>query len=185
MDDKGFRIKGNPDFVRQSPYWLLEREVERVMHSTETYPSSDSRFSAYAAPMADGRLVTDYRQRCVTRAPPGTQFATKQWTVHNTDEIIRLSRSRQVQNTGQALGSANTELPPAVLQSCTPMQCQMMAGADIGLGIERIDKAPNLFGTFTFPPDMQTLAANKTHLELNKKVEYGRNTPARWINLYQ
>ena len=42
--------------------------------------------------MSDGRLVTDYRDKCVTRAPPGTQFAVKSWTIQNTDEIIRLSR---------------------------------------------------------------------------------------------
>jgi hypothetical protein len=185
MDSKGFRIKGNPDFVRQPPYWLMENEVERVLQGTESFPSPDSRFSAYAAPMADGRLVTDYRQRCVTRAPPGTQFATKQWTIHNTDEIARLSRFRQVQNTGQALGTANTELPPKVLQSCTPYECKMTAGSDIGIGIERTDKAPPLFGTFTFPPDAATLASNKTHTQLNQRIEYGRNTPGRWVHLYQ
>ena len=103
--------------------------------------------------MADGRLVTDYRQACVTRAPPGLQFATKQWTVHNTDEIIRISRDRQVQNTGQALGTANTELPAAEYQQCSVESCTFApSGSRNGLGLERTDKAPYLFGTFDFPP---------------------------------
>jgi hypothetical protein len=136
--------------------------------------------------MADGRLVTDYRDKCVTRAPPGTQFAVKEWTVRNTDEIINISRRRQVQATGQALGVAATELPPATYQSCDTNTCTIQpSGYAGGIGIERTDKAPALFGTFTFPPDYELKARNKEFTSLNRISEYGRNTPMRWSNLYQ
>ena len=186
MDSKGFRIRGEPDLVMQPTETRVNQEVSREIQATKTVPAPDSRFRAYAAPLSDGRLVTDYRDRCVTRAPPGTQFAVKEWTVKNTEEIIRISRDRQVQNTGQALGSAPTELPPALLQGCSPTGCQIRSsGYANGLGIERTDIAPPLFGTFTFPPTEATVAANRNFTALNSTVEYGRNTASRWTHLYQ
>jgi hypothetical protein len=186
MDSKGFRIKGEPDLVRQPSYRVVKEETMREIEATKTVPAPDNRFRAYAALLEDGRLVTDYRDKCVTRAPPGTQFAVKNWTVHNADEIIEISRFRQAQNTGQALGTANTELPPALLQQCSTRGCTINpSGYKSGIGIERTDRAPPLFGTFTFPPTDATLAKNKNSISLNKTIEYGRNTPTRWINLYQ
>ncbi len=186
MDRRGFRKRATPDLVRQPSSYIVEQETDREIEATKTIPAPDSRFHAYAAPMADGRLVTDYRNHCVTRAPPGTQFAVKNWTIHNTDDIIRISRQRQVQSTGQALGTAATELPPAQTQQCSPEGCDIRSsGYKGGLGIERTDKAPPLFGTFTFPPSAVTRAKNTTSVELNTMIEYGRNTPSRWSNLYQ
>lgn len=186
MDSKGFRIKGDPDLVRQPSRYVVKQETMREIESTKTVPAPNNRFRAYAALLEDGRLLTDYRDKCVTRAPPGTQFAVKNWTIHNTDEIIRISRQRQVQNTGQALGVAATELPPALYQSCTTNSCSIYGtGYENGVGIERTDKAPALFGTFSFPPSYETLAKNKNFTSLNKTIEYGRNTPGRWMHLYQ
>lgn len=186
MDRKGFRLASEPDLVHQPSYYTVRQETTREIDATKTVPAPDNRFRAYAAMLEDGRLVTDYRDKCVTRAPPGTQFAVKQWTVHNTDEIIKISRDRQVQNTGQALGTAQTELPAAVYQTCGPERCDIyLSGQPGGIGIERTDKAPPLFGTFDFPPTPTTLSRNKEFTALNTTVEFGRNTPARWTHLYQ
>ncbi len=186
MDSKGFRLKSEPDLVTQPSRTIVKQETMREIEATKTVPAPDNRFRAYAAPMADGRLVTDYRDKCVTRAPPGTQFAVKEWTVRNTDEIINISRRRQVQATGQALGVAATELPPATYQSCDTNTCTIQpSGYAGGIGIERTDKAPALFGTFTFPADYELRARNKEFTSLNRISEYGRNTPMRWSNLYQ
>jgi hypothetical protein len=186
MDRKGFRIASEPELVIQPSRKVVRQETMREFEATKTIPAPDARFTAYAAPMSDGRLVTDYRDRCVTRAPPGTQFSVKNWIIHNTDEVIRLSRDRQVQLTGQALGTANTELPPALYQGCTPERCDIRAsGYADGLGIERTDKAPPLFGTFSFPPTESTLSKNHEKISLNRTIEYGRNTPTRWSHLYQ
>ena len=186
MDSKGFRIRGEPDLVHQPTSYVVREETQREIDSTKTVAAVDNRFRAYAGPMADGRLVTDYRDKCVTRAPPGTQFAVKQFTVHNTDEIIQVSRDRQVQNTGQALGTAATELPPNLLQQCTPSGCDIFRSKyQGGVGIERTDKAPALFGTFTYPPSYATLKRNKNYTQLNQQIEYGRNTWSRWAHLYQ
>lgn len=185
MDSKGFRVQGKPNLNAQPTARFVQKETTREINATKTTPAPDSRYWAYAAQMADGRLVTDYRQACVTRAPPGAQFATKQWNVHNADEIMRISRERQMQNTGQALGTADTELPAALYQNCSPYGCQFTAGSEIGVGIERNDPAPPLFGTFMAKPDMETLRNNSEHTDLTTHFEYGRNTARRWARLYQ
>jgi hypothetical protein len=186
MDSKGFRLKSEPDLVTQPSRFVLNQETMREIEATKTVPAPDNRFRAYAAPMSDGRLVTDYRDKCVTRAPPGTQYAVKEWTVRNTGEIIDISRRRQVQATGQALGVAATELPPATYQSCDQNTCTIQpSGYAGGVGIERTDKAPALFGTFTYAPDYELRARNKEFTSLNRISEYGRNTAMRWANLYQ
>lgn len=186
MDRKGFRYASEPDLVRQPSRTIVNQEVTREIEATKTVPAPDSRFRAYAAPLSDGRLVTDYRDKCVTRAPPGTQYSVKGWTVKNTDELIRISRDRQVQMTGQALGTAETELAPALIQQCTPSGCSIQStGYMGGIGIERHDAAPELFGTFDFPPNPITIANNKEFTQLNGRIEYGRNTWQRWNHLYQ
>ena len=183
MDSLGFRL---PQYPSQPAYSVVKQETTREINATKTIPAHDNRYEAYAAPLEDGRLVTDYRQACVTRAPPGTQFAVKQWTVHNAERIANISMKRQAENTGHVLGLANTTPPPAQYQSCDPTGCSILSsGQPGGLGIERGDsKAPPLFGTFTFEPTAEVLASNKTHLDLNREYGGGRNTPARWSNLY-
>jgi hypothetical protein len=186
MDRQGFRLASEPNLVPQASKQFVRQETTREFESTKTISAPDARFTAYAAPMSDGRLVTDYRDKCVTRAPPGSQYAVKNWIVHNTDEIIRLSRDRQVQMTGQSLGTAATELPPAEIQQCTPERCEIVSsGYNGGIGIERADKAPPLFGTFTFPPTVEVKAHNQERTSLNRSIQYGRNTPTRWAHLYQ
>ena len=185
MDSKGFRLNDHAEIIHQPLWSQISQETTRESEATKTDSRSDNRYWAYAAMMEDGRHVTDYRQACVSRAPPGTQFAVKQWTIHNADEIVRISRRRQVQNTGQALGSAKTELPAAAYQQCVTEKCNLYKGSPDGVGLERIEPTPPLFGTFTFPPDMNTKAAHTKHIELTRVNEYGRNTSRRWINLVQ
>jgi hypothetical protein len=186
MDKKGFRIRSEPELIYEPTRTIVDQEVQREINAEKTDPAPDARYYAYAAMMEDGRHVTDYRQACVSRAPPGTQFAVKQWTIHNTDELVNISRSRQAQTTGHVLGTANTDIPPSILQSCTPDSCKIQSsGYEYGVGIERNDRAPSLFGTFDYAPNPITLSKNKTSIELNNEIKYGRNTPSRWYNLYQ
>lgn len=182
MDPLGFRIAQKP---WQPPPQQIKQETDREIQATKTVPAPDARYPAFAAPMEDGRLVTDYRQACVTRAPPGSQFGVKQWTVHNADEIMRISRERQAETTGHVLGTASTEVPFFEVQSCSPDQCSMLPTTQPGgIGITRIEPVPELFGTFMFEPTLAALRANHNKLDLNKEVLYGRNTASRWTHLY-
>jgi len=186
MDRKGFRLVSQPDLIVHPSATIVNQETTRECNASKTVAAPDPRYPAYAGMMEDGNFITDYRQACIGRAPPGTQFAVKQWTVANTDEIIRISRKRQAQNTGQVFGSANTEAPPVEIQKCNTERCSMVPTyARHGIGLERTDSAPPLFGTFQFLPNPATLESNQSLIGLNTEVRYGRNTPERWVNLYQ
>lgn len=66
-----------------------------VPPAKDVYPARDDRYPAYAGPMADGRLVTDYRPHCSKNIRPAEQYYTKLWMIHHTDEMMDESRRRQ------------------------------------------------------------------------------------------
>lgn len=186
MDRKGFILRSQPDLISHPTTTMIQQETTREMDATKTVTTPDSRYHGYAAPMDDGRLVTDYRQACVGRAPPGTQYAVKQWTVHNTDEIIRLSRKRQIESTGHVFGMATTELPPYEIQECNTEKCSIeTTRLEDGIGLERKETVPKLFGTFIDRPNSINSSRNTTSTNLNTEIGFGRNTANRWRNLYQ
>ena len=141
-------------------------------------PAIDNRYPAFAAQMQDGRLVTDYRNHCSRNIPAGSQFATKQWMVTHGEDIIRMSRQRQAEWTGAALGLANTVPPPADIVHSTPFNSEVMpTGAAAGIGVARADAAaPDLFGTFTVAPSLAETRANKKNIATTTKYEGGRNS---------
>ena len=186
MDRKGFLLRSEPDLVLQPSRTIVNQETSREIEAAKTVNTHDSRFHAYAAPMDDGRLVTDYRQACVGRAPPGTQYAVKQWTIHNTDEIVNISRKRQAESSGHVFGTASTEVPPYEIQECNTESCSIkLTNLNYGLGIERQEIVPELFGTFMYKPNQSMFSKNTTSIDLNNEIGFGRNTPRRWGNLYQ
>jgi hypothetical protein len=177
MDSQFFRVASQPNYY----HGLSSYEAERVANKTtvskrNTEPSRDARFPGWAAPMADGRLVTDYRPHCDQNIPAGKQFATKEWIVSHTDDIIEVSRMRQAKITGAIYGDDPTVVPPPEsLVKCDKTTCEIIpSSSPNGIGTERVyDKAPDLFGTFSY---MRARAPGAPHVGLNKKFEGGRNS---------
>ena len=150
----------------------------------KTMPTPDSRYPDYAAPMEDGRLVTDYRPNCSTRAPYGHQNATKNWLVENAEEVVRVARQRQAEYTGAVYGAPFRGPPPAAVQTCSVYGCSYSEGkaaglgspAKAGLGVERANSvAPELPGTFDPRPFYRSLQAPTQRTALNRRNEGGRN----------
>lgn len=176
MDSQFFRVPTQPNYY----HGLSTSEAQRVATKTtvstrNTQPSMDSRFPGWAAPMADGRLVTDYRPHCNQNIPAGKQFATKEWIQSHTDELIDVSRARYAQATGAIYSYDNTvEAPPESLVKCDKTECVFMpSGKYNGIGTERVyDRAPQLFGTYQVPK----MRAPAPHVSLNKTFEGGRNS---------
>lgn len=177
MDSQFFRIPTQPNYY----FGITSREAERTAYKTavsqrNTYPSVDSRFPGYAAPMEDGRLVTDYRPHCNENVPAGSQFPVKEWMTKNAEEIMQLSRDRQVKMTGAIYGDDPTVVPPPVnLVKCDKVDCVILPADTInGIGTERVyDKTPELFGTFELPRQR----APRANIGLNTHFEGGRNSP--------
>lgn len=177
MDSQFFRVPTQPNYYTGLSSYEAGRIASKTTVSTRnTQPSGDSRFPGWAAPMADGRLVTDYRPHCNQNIPAGKQFATKEWIQSNTEDIIAVSRARYAESTGAIYGFDNTvEAPPESLVKCDKMECVFMpSGQDNGIGTERVyDKAPELFGTYTMTKMLPPAAP---HVGLNKRFEGGRNS---------
>jgi hypothetical protein len=179
MDAKLFRLPTQPNFYASIAAADPFRIEQRQKHSQ--VPTPDSRFPGWAAPMADGRLVTSYQNHCSRNVAPGRQFATKGWMQQNGAELIRLGRERLSGITGAVYGTAATMAPPAFVTRCTSEGCSTEpTGAAGGIGTERAaaeSAAPPLFGTWD--PTTTGYASMRVSPSANqtRKYEGGRNTP--------
>ena len=176
MDINGFREAQSPWFFTQPSEYLVETGVKtRIRQNRQEEPTPDNRFPGWAAPMADGRITTDYRSRCELNMPTGTQFASRRFMQNNAESIIATSRSRQATLAGAGMSfDSSSEMPAAQYVSCDTVQCSVTPGSDAGTGTERLEKTPQLFGTFaTSSPSLGRPAAPK----LTSVYEGGRNTP--------
>lgn len=178
MDSQLFRVTTNPNYYPSINEYIAAQKAKKTVISQRGggIPAPDARFPGWAAPLADGRLVTDYRPHCYRDVPAGYQFAATQFIQHNTDDIINVSRRRQAEQAGAVYPFDRTVVPPpANTNTCTPMGCELeVTGARLGIGMEREGaEAPPLFGTFTFPPTRPQPAPK---VALTHVYEGGRNT---------
>ena len=176
MDSKLFRLPTNPNFysgIASANPFNVENQQKRTQ-----LPTADSRFPGWAAPMADGRLVTDYQNHCSQNIPTGQQFGTKEWMTKNAIELMRVARERCAQQTGAIYGlDASIVPPPALMVKCATDDCLRMPTDKVGgIGMERADApAPELFGTWDYSE--WTATAPKPTMALTSVYEGGRNTP--------
>lgn len=177
MDAKLFRLPTKPNFYASiasaNPFDTSEKQKRTQL------AAPDARYPGWAAPMADGRLVTNYQNHCSRNVPTGYQYATKEWMTKNAEELMRIARRRFAQQTGAYKGLDTSVVPPpALIVSCTSAACGGKAsGAPGGIGMERAGAlAPPLFGTYD--PTVGTfLHQNAVAPPLTNKYEGGRNTP--------
>lgn len=176
MDAKLFRLPTSPNFysgISTADPFVLKEQQKRTQ-----VPTPDSRFPGWAAPMEDGRLVTDYSNHCSQNIPVGKQYGTKEWMTKNALEIIRLSRERHGVKTGAIYGLDKSVVPPpALIVKCATDDCvRIKQTVDGGIGMERADAAaPELFGTWEF--DDWGAKAPKPNIQYTTTYEGGRNTP--------
>jgi hypothetical protein len=173
MDSRLFRLPTKPNFyTANTNAFDIDQQQKRSQIA-----SPNSRFPGWAAPMADGRLVTDFQNHCSKNIPVGNQFATKEWLTANAEDIIRLTRERLSQQTGaQYKLDSSVVPPPAMVVNCRTDDCtRTLTEKAGGIGTERGDApAPELFGTWTSPA---LGAAPKANVGLTTHFEGGRNTP--------
>jgi hypothetical protein len=176
MDVNGFREAQSPFFFNQPPTYLVEVTTARVALPPQktTLPTPDSRFPGYAAPMTDGRVMTDYRAPCETAIPSHQSYAVRHWMQRNGDEILTTSRARAAAATGAGRPMANTEMPARIFVHCDPQMCVRESGERTGVGQVRRETVPPLFGTFASPG---RFTGRTPVVPLTHHYEGGRNTP--------
>ena len=175
-DLDGFNPVRGPNFIYTPPQYVVETNVKnKEAPQKSTQPTPDSRFPGWAAPMSDGRLVTDYRPHCFLNFPTGTQFATKKFMQQNAESIMERSRTRQASRVGAGMSyDSSTEVNPQFTVQCDSLECSYSPYDASGLGVERHEPTPELFGTFaSSSPSFQKPAAPV----LTTRFEGGRNTP--------
>jgi len=181
LDQPGFTRDTRPNLYPSPPFGTAYKEARRVDFAPAKViePGRDARYPAYAAPMSDGRLVTDYRPQCSRNIPPYAQYNTKLWMVNHAEQIIDESRQRQVEWSGASLPLANTVPPPANIVHSNPFYSEVdSSGIRGGIGVERANaSAPPLFGTFTYEPSMKEIQNNRKNIRLTQFYEGGRNSP--------
>lgn len=154
MDSKLFVLPTTPNYYTPAPRTSASKKsaMNSAFPEGQSYvgPAPDSRFPGWSGPMADGRLITDWRPHCSRNIATGLQFGTTQWMQRNADDIINLSRTRQSKDAGANRGFDNTiVLPPENIVSCDINGCGYEAtGLPYAIGTERQEPVPELFGTF-------------------------------------
>ena len=175
MDSKLFRLPTTPNFYAQvasaNPFDVGEQQKRSQV------PTPDSRFPGWAAPMADGRLVTDYQNHCSRNIPVGQQFATKEWMTKNGLELMRVGRERFAKQTGAMYGLDTTVVPPpAMIVKCATDDCiRTITEYAGGIGVERVETTPALFGTWDYRET--GLTPPTPRVAMTQHYEGGRNTP--------
>jgi len=176
MDSQRFVKPGYPDLrkpIRIDNLQNAQKRIETI--DKRTGPVDDNRYPGYASVMHDARLVTDYKSKCesnVVSPSDGNPF--RQWLQHHGDAIIQVSRHRQAEQNGAYYYNAKTQIPPKQIQKCDEFECLFtQTGIKGGLGLNREEDAPALFGTFA--PLSQDQPMKRT--PLTEVFEGGRNTP--------
>jgi hypothetical protein len=150
MDVNGFRDPQSPWLFANTNSRIIESRVKaNEAPSRDTYPTPDNRFPSWAAPMSDGRIATDYRPKCSKNIPAGQQFATRGWMQRNADELMMLSRKRQAELAGAGQSyDPRIEAPPTAYVKCDAVECGYTEVNPRGIGVERNEHVPDLFGTY-------------------------------------
>jgi hypothetical protein len=178
MDSKLFVLPTEPDYYtyREKPGVGKAAAYAGAFPEGQYYvgPAPDARFPGWAAPLEDSRLVTDWRPHCNRNIPAGKQFATHQWIQRNADDIINLSRKRQSEAAGANRGFDNTVVPSAeIIVQCDTFQCgYYRTQQQNGIGTERREPVPDLFGTFNTDVEQVTQALPP----ITRKFLGGRNS---------
>ena len=178
MDLDGFREAQSPFFFNQPPTWLVENSVKkRVIPQKYTYPTPDNRYPGWAAQMSDGRMGTDYRNHCSQNFPVGTQNASRQFLQKNAESIIQTSRQRVADQAGAGMAyDSSTVVPAEKIVRCDAEKCVQSKYVEGGIGVERQENVPELFGTFAYSRASVQRPAEPL---LTTRYEGGRNSIRR------
>jgi len=187
MDSQLFRKETDKPFrksANQAAFDAVARQIDTP--SKLTIPIEDVRYPHYAAPMEDGRIITDYQPHCSFNVvQPKYGNGVREFLQHNATAIIQVSRKRQAEIAGAQFHKAPTVEGPKIIQRCNEYDCNfIISDYPKSIGIARTDPVPPLFGTFSAPTHS---APDSLKPPITTVYEGGRNslrgrefTPLGW-----
>jgi hypothetical protein len=154
MDSQLFRKETETPFrksVNQAAFDAVARQIDSP--SKVTMPVDDVRYPLYAAPMEDGRIITDYQPHCSFNVvQPKYGNSVREFLQHNATAIIQVSRKRQAETAGAQFHKAPTVEGPKTIQRCNEYDCTFIeSDYPKSIGLARTEPLPSLFGTFSAP----------------------------------
>lgn len=176
MDSQLFRNQTSPNFTAAYNGKAITSAVKHMNKTNPTtYPIDDPRYPKRASHMEDGRLITEYQSHCAMNSGVNSKYGNsiRGFLQHNADGIIQVSRKRQAERVGAHIQMANTVVSPKMIQKCDEYDCRFSVTDRKGVGLERSEGVPHLFGTFSEP----TMVAPYPKVPLTHVFEGGRNTP--------
>ena len=166
MDTNQFRKVSQPNvYSNYSKVNVNKKQLELPLDN-----APDNRYNKWPAMMTDGRLTTNYNNHCSQNVPTGSQFPTKQWMIHNTDQLIQHSRTHQMPYTKSL--DKSVVVPPVSYVKCSKSECTFTPNISNGVGVERMNTVPELFGTFA----QQESIDKPNNPMVTHYYEGGRNT---------
>ena len=173
MDSKHFRKVSQPNVYSSYDKVTVDEKQYIKSHFPQAADfTPDNRYVGWSAIMADGRLTTDYYDHCSKNIPVGKQFPTKHWLQNNASQLIDYNRNHSFPTTKSLDKSVIP--PPSQLLKVTKYGSSLEnTNLTLGLGVEREDTTPDLFGTFS-PQVFEDKPQNEM---LTQRFEGGRNTP--------
>jgi len=170
MDRNNFRKISEPNLYAK----YNSVKVKDSIYALPNDVTPDNRYKGWAAPMSDGRLVTDYENHCSKNIPVGEQYPTKAWLQNNGEKVIEFSRKNQFPYT-KSLDATVVPPPAQILKTSKYDSILEPTKQKIGLGVERANNTtPDLFGTFSFSRGTEDVVQDS---HVTKHFEGGRNTP--------
>ena len=173
MDSKLFRITTEPNYYRS-----VQNTPPIVKTNTRNniLPAPDNRFPSWPGPMSDARLVTDYNSQCSKNIPVGKQYPTTLWMQRNGNSIIDYSRHAAMVASGSIFPFDKSVVPlPESTVSCKRGGCtRVLTGFEGGLGVERNEGVPELFGTFSSVANLKR--PQQENINGTTNYEAGRNS---------
>jgi len=187
MDSQLFRKETENPFRKSSSkaaFDLIARQIDNP--SKITVPIDDVRYPNYAAPMEDGRIITDYQPHCSFNVvEPKYGNSVREFLQHNATAIVQVSRKRQAEIAGAQFHKAPTVEGPKMIQRCNEYDCTFITSDyPNSIGLARSEPVPALFGTFSAPTQE---APDSLKPPITTVYEGGRNslrgrqfTPLGW-----
>jgi hypothetical protein len=145
---------------------------EPVKTGNACYTTTNPHYIGAPARMMDGRIMTDYRPRCMSYSSVAAQEmgenVSRKFLMDNAEDLISTGR-RLTDKKNTAVNCVDTMVPELYKRVCTYNGCKTIPGNPIGIGTGRIyvpnatNAGPQELSDITIPKMFMTYTRDAPH----------------------